>query len=501
MKSYKKVQKTRIDYHNSPSENTVHRSSLLVPKLEGTKSNISFVNHFLIKRNIEEVSLKISATTKNGALIRSITLQIDEPRVYSIFLDDFFEDSEKVSLFIIEFYSVKNLFIPFPAVMINHVGKDFVNCVHSYNRVVNDIFEDEEVNQKSVSESSFDVLVDNQYDTFFNLVSGPFKIDDNLNLSLKNNAREIKTKVSIKQDRLSSENYYLGDLLKTTDTEDSLLEQYKETVNISQPKQSLFYGRLLSGIINKKTKSFSANHSYYDSSSVEEYFDNQESFRAYPFFSECTNRVLIYPINSPSIIKFHVEVFSENKVFKSKSYILKSPSEETINLEINEIVKLSGFKNVSLYKLVAKSKGNIPTRVTHQLIFGPLNSKSKLYASIAINLANKEIYIPKNKKGLCWGQILIDRQYRSFLGISFNDYTSSDEIVEIAFYGLKGKLKTIKRKITCGSSIILNNKFFNELNVNNEFIWYIARSKRPDLSAKSFHYNIESHNGSGEHSF
>ena len=148
-----------------------------------------------------------------------------------------------------------------------------------------------------------------------------------------------------------------------------------------------------------------------------------------------------------------------------------------------------------------KSKGNIPTRVTHQLIFGPLNSKSKLYASIAINLANKEIYIPKNKKGLCWGQILIDRQYRSFLGISFNDYTSSDEIVEIAFYGLKGKLKTIKRKITCGSSIILNNKFFNELNVNNEFIWYIARSKRPDLSAKSFHYNIESHNGSGEHSF
>ena len=106
MKSYKKVQKTRIDYHNSPSENTVHRSSLLVPKLEGTKSNISFVNHFLIKRNIEEVSLKISATTKNGALIRSITLQIDEPRVYSIFLDDFLRIVKKLA-FLLNFTQLK----------------------------------------------------------------------------------------------------------------------------------------------------------------------------------------------------------------------------------------------------------------------------------------------------------------------------------------------------------------------------------------------------------
>ena len=134
MKSYKKVQKTRIDYHNSPSENTVHRSSLLVPKLEGTKSNISFVNHFLIKRNIEEVSLKISGTTKNGALIRSITLQIDEPRDYSIFVDDFFEDSEKVSHFIIEFYSVKNLFIPSSAITSQCGRSSFLNAIHiSFN--------------------------------------------------------------------------------------------------------------------------------------------------------------------------------------------------------------------------------------------------------------------------------------------------------------------------------------------------------------------------------
>ena len=27
--------------------------------------------------------------------------------------------------------------------MVNHVGVDFVNCVHSYNRVLNDVFEND----------------------------------------------------------------------------------------------------------------------------------------------------------------------------------------------------------------------------------------------------------------------------------------------------------------------------------------------------------------------
>ena len=50
--------------------------------------------------------------------------------------------------------------------MINHIGKDFVNSVHSYNRVLNDIFEDDEVNKKRVYEASIDVSVDKNYDTF-----------------------------------------------------------------------------------------------------------------------------------------------------------------------------------------------------------------------------------------------------------------------------------------------------------------------------------------------
>jgi hypothetical protein len=84
---------------------------------------------------------------------------------------------------LVEFYSDKNLFIPFPAVMVNHVGPDFVNSVHSYNRILNDIFEDDKVNKHQVYESSIDVIVDNEYDTFFNFATGIFKVNDNISVS------------------------------------------------------------------------------------------------------------------------------------------------------------------------------------------------------------------------------------------------------------------------------------------------------------------------------
>ena len=51
----------------------------------------------------------------------------------------------------IDFFSERNLFIPFSAVIITHVGKNFCNVVHSYNRILNDVFEDDKINKNHVS--------------------------------------------------------------------------------------------------------------------------------------------------------------------------------------------------------------------------------------------------------------------------------------------------------------------------------------------------------------
>ena len=139
MKSLLEVEKNRISYHKYYNKKTVQRSSLTVPNFSFCNVSISFLNHFLIKRGYKNVACKISAIDNKGLLIDSITIQITKPIVYNLELNEFFlEHKGKINYFIIEFFSEKNLFIPFPAVMINHYNTNFCNVVHSYNRILNE---------------------------------------------------------------------------------------------------------------------------------------------------------------------------------------------------------------------------------------------------------------------------------------------------------------------------------------------------------------------------
>ena len=54
---------------------------------------------------------------------------------------------------------------------------------------------------------------------------------------------------------------------------------------------------------------------------------------------------------------------------------------------------------------------------------------------------------------------------------------------------------------TGSGSLIFDNNFLNKLNYFNKFVWYVAKCKRADLQAESFHYHIPTGNASGEHSF
>jgi len=494
MKSFLDVESNRINYHKSANKHSVHRSSLIVPKFKQAISNISFLNHFLLKRNNTNVMLKITAINKEGVVEDSSSFEINQPKVYSFNLEDYFDKVSKIKEYLIEFYSDKNLFIPFPAVMINHIGNDFVNCVHSYNRVLNDVFEDDKVNQHKVYESSIDVSIDKNYDTFFNFATGPFKTKKFLKVMLVEKSKNSK-KIPIEMPRLTNKNIFLSDFYKKNSKSNSLLK-------ILQPEQVLFYGRLLAGKINRKTKAFSANHSYYDSSSNKEYFDNSISMRSYPFLKNSLNKITMYPIMSPSLLEVFIEIYKGDTVYKSKIKKLKSPSNNAISFDINELVNKSGFDNVSIFKVIAKSvDGKIPTRVNHQLIYGAQETTSDLQCSINVSLGNDSIYSPPNKKRMIWGQVLKHRHYKSKLGICFNNNNGVSEKVSIDFYGKEGLIKSIKRNLTLNNSIIFDNNFFNKLNTSNEFIWYIVRSNRVDLQAESFHYHSQSGNASGEHNF
>ena len=128
-------------------------------------------------------------------------------------MENLFNKSSKIKEYLVEFYSDKNLFIPFPAVMINHKGNDFINTVHSFNRVLNDVFEDDKVNLQKVFESSIDVEIDKDYDTFFNFASGPFKVRNNLHLTLIRQEKK-NYKIPIEISRLSNKNIFVSNFYK-----------------------------------------------------------------------------------------------------------------------------------------------------------------------------------------------------------------------------------------------------------------------------------------------
>ena len=108
MKDFHQVQKDRIKYHAQPNKNTVHRSSLIVPNIFISDTWIGFINHFLIKRGYKSIALKISAINKIGSLLDTLTIEINEPKVYSFNLTKMFSKFNPTN-YLIEFFSENGL--------------------------------------------------------------------------------------------------------------------------------------------------------------------------------------------------------------------------------------------------------------------------------------------------------------------------------------------------------------------------------------------------------
>jgi len=493
MKEYLKIQNDRKKYHINPFKNTVHRSSLLAPSMAKSDTWITFVNHFLIKRNYKSVALKITAVDKFGKLLDSQTMEVNEPRVYSINLDEMFF-SVKVVNYLVEFYSDKNLFVPFPAVIVSHYGKDFCNVVHSFNRILNDVFENDNINDVKVAESSIDVINNKKFDTFFNLASGMTKVSGDLNVIYEKNQKKFKKKIKVSIPRLSFKSFYLS----------KILPEYTVggTIKINQPKPELFFGRMLAGRVNKKTKAFSSNHSFYDSSKTKEYFNSSESFRTYPFFNNFLNKIVFYPIMSKSNLNIHIKFKNKNKILKSKVYKFKTNSKIPLEINVSEIVSELKLKNITAFSVIAKSiNGKIPTRVNHQLVYGGNEKIKALDCSINVSLTNDTIFTPSYKKSFVWGAALRNKNYNSNIGFCFKKNTGNDEKVEVDFYDESGKIKTKKIFLKPSTSEIIDVEKLFRCNEKNKYLWYVAKSDRADLNAYSVHKNKLSNNSSGEHNF
>ena len=167
MKPYLQVLSDRTKSSVNTQHNAVHRSSLIVPIIDDFDAQVSFLNHFYLKRGYKNVCLKITPYDKDGNPQTSLSHEINEPIVYTFDLPKQSKDSQdSINSYELEFFCSSNLFVPFPAVMINHTSTECINIVHSYNRNLNDFREYQKISDVVTSEASFEYINNEKLETF-----------------------------------------------------------------------------------------------------------------------------------------------------------------------------------------------------------------------------------------------------------------------------------------------------------------------------------------------
>lgn len=497
MKLIQQQERTRRGYHDDAASNTVHRTSLLAPRLPGTGTEISFINHFLLKRGYDDVACRLTAIDQEGSRIESRTWRIAEPRVYVFELDQLAVDG--VGNYLIEFFSAENFFYPFPAVVINHRSEGSLNSVHSYNRILNDVFEDDEVNSATVAETSIDTRVDSSTDTFGVFTSGPIPCTDPIRVTLDWSDNSLEASVSPSGGRLSNTIISVRDLFGAE------AERPGGVLRFAQPPQSMFYGRMLAGLRSTMDGATAANHSFYDCSAVSEYWpDGRASSRVYPLFDGFAARIRLYPIFSPCRANARIELRGESgRILRTvECEPLDSPSGRLLDVAVSELASdLSEARSFSFS--VWASHGATPRRINHQLIYEDTANPNALPASVAISLKNPNAFRPPNARGLCWGQCATGTDLESRIGLVLDEADDAAATIDLRLYSEDGEV--YRRELSIKGGGVVNIDPAVVLPESNDkpvrYLWYWATSTRPDLAAYCVSKHRSTGHCTGEHSF
>jgi hypothetical protein len=494
MKTYKDHEATRRRHHADPTGDTVHRSSLLVPEIPGSDVEISFLNHFLLKRGYRKVACRVTAIDLEGRKLYARLENVTDARVYRLPLSH--SASTAAASYMVEFFAAENLVIPFPAVMINHTGPDFLNSVHAYNRVLNDTFEDDAINTLQSREASIDV--ENGAETFVVFMAGAQRCQGTLDLDLATPDRVRTATISLDVPR------FCPRVVSLTDAFGDAPASEKGVLFVRQPRQPLFYGRLLAGR-RVPGGAFTANHSYYDSSSSPEYWDHQvESFRTYPFFPDLDAVVRMYPIMSPGRVALSVEACDAEgeTLAKWEAGELESPGARFLDIDVGRELGALGIErnDVSAFTVRARPLGGAaPTRINHQLLYG----RGGLFASLNVSLSHTALFVPAGKTGFAWGQIPVGGDVRSRLGIVSTAPGGAACDVALTLYGEEGEIGQKVYRLAASGSVRVDETDLvpDAIGAAPRRIWYVVRASRPDISAFTVTRHERSGHSSGEHSF
>ena len=515
MKPFKAVEENRKIYHKFPDRNSVHRASAIFPifdrELYG--NNLTFLNHWRVKRNIPEIAARHTIRDQLGRKLGQVYAVLDRPKAYSIDLEDIMQAAEisddlQTGSWEVEYFSARNMFIPYPAVVQNVYNNSFSNQVHAYARILNDFDEDRAVNQVKVEEASVDVIIDDSTDTFVTIINGPEDTDSELCIRLVDQqGAEIRATVPFKAAPYEMRTVFLKQVFEgKVDRIDRDWSLY-----VTQPDYKLFYSRLFTGLVRSTgDKPISANHSYYDSSAIEEYFDadpvhERHANMTLPLLQDLPLRLRLYPILSPAVLDFSAAFYDANgtRLALQENIVHWSKQETRImDLDIDSLAP-EGAASVDLF-VRADESGKVPTRVTLQVCYG---REGLLASSINLSMHSPYVFVPENKTGLSWMEVVGLANIENRIALCHTspvpDDTSHDLVVTLyrdSDEETRTACLTLKGHAGFGgelSALVPDYKTF--LEGRNGFMY--VESKSPFLRCLSIQTNTDTGHSSGEHSF
>src|SRR5688572_15365275 len=153
------------------------------------------------------------------------------------------------------------------------------------------------------AESSIDVRVDDEVDTFAIFATGPQPYRGEVMLELGGPSGRQQASIALDMPRLTQRAVGLKEVMP------GLKAQNDGVLRIRAPSQFLFFGRMLAGQ-RANSGAFTANHTYYDSGTTtpEYHRDNTASWIIHPYFPDLTNTVRFYPFFSASQLRFSLQL-------------------------------------------------------------------------------------------------------------------------------------------------------------------------------------------------
>ena len=150
-------------------------------------TEVSLLNHFLLKRGISDVVASFELRDLMGELVKSFKVAMNESRAYSVRLGDYV-DTEFVGSIYVFFQSNENLAVPFCAVMCSIKAANSVCGVHTYGRRLESKELGTGLDLSSTVETGWVVKDSASVRSFAVLHGGQFELDMKVRLEIANSS-------------------------------------------------------------------------------------------------------------------------------------------------------------------------------------------------------------------------------------------------------------------------------------------------------------------------